>query len=178
MARNEEANRYEDLLDLLDSLVDEALKLPLSGGRCVVDEEKVHDIVSQLRTKTPQEILKARKIVEDRTKILDDAKSEAESIIKKAEARAKDIVNNDDLAKQASQHAEELIATANLKSREIIGAAKNYSENMLKRTEDTLAQNMAEIRKTRQNLKNASVSNVLKKPSERRFEKVDTDTEE
>ena len=35
----------EDILDLLDDMIDRAWSLPLTGGRCVVDAEKVRELL-------------------------------------------------------------------------------------------------------------------------------------
>ena len=34
----------EEILDMLDELLDRAWNLPLSGGRCVIDAEKVREL--------------------------------------------------------------------------------------------------------------------------------------
>ena len=165
------ADSYEDLLDALDGLLDQGMKLPLSNGRCIVDAEKFRDIIDELRTRTPQQIQSAQKIVADRSKILKEASAEGENIIKKAEARAKDIIDNDDLTKQARQRAEQIQSDAIVKGREIINAAKGYADDLLKRAEDSLAESMSEIRKTRQNLKNVSASSVVKGVADKQTKK-------
>ena len=38
-----------DLLDKLDDLVDDAWSLPLSGGKTVVDAEKIRDLLDDIR---------------------------------------------------------------------------------------------------------------------------------
>jgi hypothetical protein len=39
----------EEILDMLDDLIDKAWGLPLTGGRCVVDAEKVRDLIDDIR---------------------------------------------------------------------------------------------------------------------------------
>lgn len=69
----------EEILDMLDELLDRAWNLPLSGGRCVIDAEKVREMVDDIRLNLPDEIKQAKAIVKDRTEILSSAKSEAEA---------------------------------------------------------------------------------------------------
>lgn len=72
----------EEILDMLDELLDRAWNLPLSGGRCVIDAEKVREMVDDIRLNLPDEIKQAKAIVKDRTEILSSAKSEAEAIVR------------------------------------------------------------------------------------------------
>lgn len=50
----------EEILDMLDELLDRAWNLPLSGGRCVIDAEKVREMVDDIRLNLPDEIKQAR----------------------------------------------------------------------------------------------------------------------
>ena len=79
----------DELLDIMDETLEEATTLPFTGGKRLVDVEKVRDIMDDIRLSMPQEIKQARAIVEDRGRIVDDANKEAEAIIKRAEERAR-----------------------------------------------------------------------------------------
>ena len=46
----------DEILDMLDELLDRAWNLPLSGGRCVIDAEKVREMVDDIRLNLPDEI--------------------------------------------------------------------------------------------------------------------------
>ena len=50
----------EEILDMLDELLDRAWNLPLSGGRCVIDAEKVREMVDDIRLNLPDEIKQAK----------------------------------------------------------------------------------------------------------------------
>ena len=73
----------DEILDVIDELLDRSCSLPLSGGRCVVDADKVRDLIDDIRLNIPSEIKQAKAIVSDRTDIISGAKKEAESIIRK-----------------------------------------------------------------------------------------------
>ena len=45
----------EEILDVMDELLDRSWSLPLSGGRCVVDAEKIRDLVDEIRLNLPAE---------------------------------------------------------------------------------------------------------------------------
>ncbi len=143
----------EDLLDELYEMVDKAWNLPLSGGRAVLDGEEVKQILDEIRDSLPQELRQARAIVADRAQIVNDAKREAETIIRVAEERARNMVNQDEIVRQAQAKANDLITQAQAKFREMRRASNEYIDDLMKRTDDALAENLAELRKTRQNIK-------------------------
>ncbi|NLJ30613.1 MAG: ATPase [Clostridiales bacterium] len=143
----------EDLVDELYDMVEKAWSLPLSRGRAVLDGEEVKQILDEIRENLPKEIRQAKAICADRAQIISDAKREAETIIRVAEERAKAMVNQDEIVKQAQQKANELISQSQAKFREMRKASNDYVEDLMKRTDEALASNLAELRKARQNIK-------------------------
>lgn len=91
----------DDILDAMDEMLDRAWNLPLTGGRCVVDAEKVRDLIDDIRLNMPAEIKQAKQIVADRADIISVAKKEAEDIVHKAEEHAKALVEQEKITKQA-----------------------------------------------------------------------------
>ena len=67
-------NTIESILNDIDELLEGSWSLPLSGGRCVVDAEKVRDLIDSIRMNMPAEIKQARAVVADRNQILSLAK--------------------------------------------------------------------------------------------------------
>ena len=90
----------DDMVDLLDDMFEDAVKMPLTGGKCLIDSQKARDLIDDIRMNLPQEIRQAKAIVADRGEIIAIAKQEAEDIIRNAEERARNIVNKDELVKQ------------------------------------------------------------------------------
>ncbi len=119
---------------MLDELLDRAWNLPLTGGRCVVDADKVRDLIDDIRLNIPSEIKQAKAIVSDRTDIISGAKKEAESIIRKAEDRARSLVAQE----------------------QVVKAAQEFSDNCLYKTEEVLVKSLTEIKATRQAFRNAT----------------------
>lgn len=145
-----------DLLDKLDDLVDDAWSLPLSGGKTVVDAEKIRDIVDDIRISIPQEMRQAKAIVADRKQIIQDAKDEAESLIKSASERAKILVSRDEIVKKAEKRANEILNQSTVKSKEIRKAANDYVDDLMKRTEKAIQLSLSEIKDARKNVKSIS----------------------
>lgn len=146
----------EEILDMMDELIDKAWGLPLTGGRCVVDAEKVRDLIDDIRLNLPTEIKQAKSIVADRGEIISVARREAASIVQKAEDRAKSLVAQEEIVKQAQQKAAEILSYAQSKSKEMRQAAQEYSDNMLRETEEMLARSAGDVKATRQKLRGAA----------------------
>ena len=102
----------EEILDMLDELLDKAWNLPLTGGRCVVDAEKVRDMIDDIRLNMPAEIKQAKAIGSDRAEILSAAKTEAESIVRKAEERSRSLLAQEEIVRQAQAKANEILSQA------------------------------------------------------------------
>ena len=145
----------DEILDMLDELLDRSWNLPLSGGRCVIDAERVRELVDDIRLNLPDEIKQAKAIVKDRTDILTSDKNEAESIVRKAEDRARMLIAQDEVMKQAQAKATEIVTQAQTKSKEIRQASQEFSDDVLKKAEESLAASLTEVRQTRQALKGA-----------------------
>ena len=135
----------EELIDELYEMVEKAWNLPLSRGRAVLDGEEVKQILDEIRENLPQELLKAKAIVADRNQIISTAKMEAETKLR--------MVNQDEIVKQAQQKANDLLTQTQIKTREMRKAANEYVDDLMRRTDEALAANLAELRKTRQNIK-------------------------
>lgn len=143
----------ESLVDELDDMIEEAWTLPLSGGKSILDADKVKRILEDIRLSFPKEIRQAKAIAADRNNIIDDAKKEAERIIRSAEEKAKAIVNKDEIVKEANAKANSMVIDAQKKSKEIIKAANEYVDDLMAKTDMILSESLAEVRKTRKSIK-------------------------
>ncbi|XOQ48622.1 MAG: ATPase [Eubacteriales bacterium] len=143
----------EELLDELYEMIEKAWSFPLSRGRAVLNAEEVRQILDEIRSSLPQEIRQARAICADRAQIIADAKREAETIVRVAEERAKAMVNQDEIVKQAQQKANDILSQTQARCREMRKASNDYIDDLMKRTDDGLSANLAELRQTRQNIK-------------------------
>jgi HrpE protein. len=138
-------NVYE-LLDYMEETLEDASTLPFTGGKSMVDTDRVKDIVDDIRLNLPQQMRQAEAIVADRKSILEEANREAEMIIQKAEERARSLVREEEIVKQAQKRALELLSTAQGQAKEMRNNVTSYCENMLRKTEEVLAKNTQEVR--------------------------------
>lgn len=155
--------KMEMLIDELSEIVDGAFTLPLSGGKTVVNTERIKEIIDEMRTNLPQELRQAKNIAADRSNIISKSKQEAESIVQKAEERAKNMVEQSEIVRQAQQKASDIIYDANVKANEIKQAANTYIDNLMKKADDQMSADLANLKKTRHNLKALQQKDMMRK---------------
>ena len=145
--------RVDELITELQDLVADAKTLPLSGGKVIVEAEKIYDILDEIQDTLPAEVRQAKNIVADRSQIIAEAKKEAEDIIRAAEERKKQMIEQSEIMREAKAEATELLNDVKVKAAEMRKAANDYVENIMKRTDDAITAQLTELRKTRQNLR-------------------------
>lgn len=143
------ASGVEELLDMLFTTVDEAKSVPLSADKCMIERDRVLDLLDDIRAQFPMELNEAKKLVASRNEYLASAKREAELIRKQAEADAAKMVSEDVLLIQTKQRVTELTQQAEERSRELKRSANEYCEDALRRTEEAVAEAYDEIKKSR-----------------------------
>lgn len=148
-----------ELLDTIEDTLEESTSMPLSGGKRLVDVEKVRDYLDDIRANLPGELRQAQQIVNDRAQIVDTANAQAQAIVKKAEERARILVSDAEIVKAAQQRAAEITAAAQSESRTLRQTVTDYCDNMLKTTEEAMVENGAQVKNVRANLRQNAKKN-------------------
>ena len=104
----------------------------------------------------PQEIKRAKEMVADRSVIITDANSQAEQIIKKAEERAKVLVSEEEVYKQAKAAADELVAQSRAMDASIKKAMVEKLDGILAESEKSILNALSQIKSMREAVKAAS----------------------
>ena len=155
------SKNIDDILEQLDDMLDTAWAMPLSGGKVVVDGERVRDLLDAIRANLPSEIRQARAIVNDRTEIVNTAKKEAEAIIRNAEERRNQILSREEIVVQAQERANEIQAQTQKRARDMRRSAQEYTDDILRRTEEILAQQVGQVRQARVSLRGNKQQNDI-----------------
>ena len=143
------ASGVEELLDMLFEMIDEAKNAPLSSDKCVIERDRALDLIDDIRSQFPMELAEAKKMMARRAELESDSKRRAESIVKAAEERARQIMSEESITLQAKQRANEMVQQAEERSRELKRSANEYCEDALRRTEEAVAEAYDEIKKSR-----------------------------
>ena len=148
-----------ELLDTIEDALEEGANVPLSGGKKIVNAEQIRDYLDEIRENLPGELRQAQQIVNDRAQIVDMANAQAQAIVKKAEERARILVSDAEIVKAAQQRAGEITSAAQSEARTLRQTVTDYCDNMLRNTEETMAENAAQVKKVRSNLRQTAKKN-------------------
>ena len=75
-------NRYENRLEELEQYIEDCKMVPLSKNMIFADKELLLQDINGLRVETPDELKKYQKILNNRDSIINDAKEQADKILK------------------------------------------------------------------------------------------------
>ena len=142
-------NGVQELLQMLSNMISEARSVPLSSDKCIIEREKTLDMIDEIKAQLPNELSEAKRLVTARNEFINNAKHEAESIKKVAEDRARQLVDEEEIVKQARVQSADIIATAKDKSAELRRVANEYAEEILRRTEESISTALDEIQESR-----------------------------
>ncbi|MFI3207375.1 MAG: ATPase [Clostridia bacterium] len=145
----------EDLLDELYEVLDKGWSLPMSNGKIFVDGEEARAILEEIRDAMPNEIRKARAIVSDREKILNEANIEADNVMKMAEDKIKKRISQDSMVKEATIRANEIQLKGQEKYSMMMRAANEYVDNIIKDADVTMTKSLGDLRALRQSIRSA-----------------------
>ena len=153
-----------ELVEMLYTMVSEAWGVPLGNDKCLIDRNKALDLIEEIKNQLPAEIAEAKRLVARRDEYIGNAKREGESVRKMAEERARKIVDEQEIVRQSRARAEEMIAEAESKTRELRRAANAYVDEALKGAEDSMAQALDIVRQSRVRYQNAAGQVLRRKP--------------
>lgn len=142
-------NSVQELLEMLYTMVSEAWGLPLGAEKCVIERDKVLDIIDEIKAQFPQELAEAKRLVSARDEFISSAKREAETMRKSAEERAKYMINEQEIVKSAKIKSNEIINSAESRAAELKRVANEYAEDTLRRTEEAISEALNEVKQSR-----------------------------
>ena len=143
------ANGIEEIITTLYEMVQDAWSLPLGAEKCVVERDKVLDLLDEISNQLPGELKQAKTIVDSRGELITNAKREAESILKAAQTQARQLVSQEAIYNEAKTQANEMVRAAQDKIKELKQVTNDYVDDALRRTEEAVAEALSEIRDSR-----------------------------
>ncbi|GAV25002.1 hypothetical protein ciss_09350 [Carboxydothermus islandicus] len=144
-----------DILKILEEFEDKVIdspKIPLTG-KVLMDEEQILMFIDKIRSILPDEISKAKGILEARENLLNKAKIEAEEILEKAKQQGEKWLSESEMIKIAEERAKEIIAKANSTALELKQGARQYAIEVLEKLSLNLNTALQEITKGLEELK-------------------------
>ncbi|HEY4687060.1 MAG TPA: hypothetical protein VIH20_02485 [Candidatus Subteraquimicrobiales bacterium] len=143
------------LIDRLEDLVATARKVPF-GSMVLLSEQKLYEVIDEMRSSLPEELKQARWIVKERQEMVNEAEKEANRITGEAKEKAKDLAAESEIVKQAEEQAAEILDSARSREREIRLGAEDYADEMLANLEVNLGKLLTAVQRGRDRLQGKS----------------------
>ena len=143
----------EDIINALYDMIQDARAVPLGPDKCIVEREKALDMLEEISLQLPAELKQSRTIVESRNELIGQARREAENIIRKAQEQADMLVSQQAIYNEAKRQCVEMVEQTKAQIAGLRKASNDYMDEALRRTEEAIAQSLAEVKDTRAKFK-------------------------
>ena len=140
----------EDIISALYDMVQDARALPLGADKCILERDKVLDMLDEIIAQLPVELKQARTIVESRNELIGQARREAEGLIRQAQERAAQLVEEEEIYQEAKRQCQELVIQTQTRMADLRKASNDYMDDALRRTEESIALSLEDVRSTRE----------------------------
>ncbi len=133
------------LVDRLEELFNESRPIWLTHS-VVVDEDRMLDLIDQMRVAIPEEIKKAQQIITQRDRILAQAKEEANRTLALAREKAEKRLEDNEIIQSAKVRADQIIDQARREARVTQREADQYVLDSLADLQDQLEKLSIQVR--------------------------------
>ena len=135
----------QHLVDRLERTLTESRRLPFSSS-LVVDEDRIYNIVDQMRVSIPEEVKRANRVEAEKERILAQAKEEADRIKELAKQEASELVRRDSIMGSAQQRSETILERARREADIMRAEADSYALGVLTKLEEDLLRSLSVVR--------------------------------
>ena len=140
----------EQIISALYDMVQDARGLPLGADKCIVERDKVLDMLDEIIAQLPVELKQARTIVESRNELIGQARREAETVIRQAQEKAAELVAEEAIYKEAKRQCQEMVMQTQSRMADLRKASNDYMDDALRRTEEAIAMSLEDVKNTRE----------------------------
>ena len=135
----------QHLIDRLEQVLAESRRIPLSAN-LVVDEDRLFNIIDQMRVSIPEEVKRANRVEAEKDRILAQAQEEAERIRDLAKHEATDLVRRDTVMVSAQTRSDTILERARRDAEMIRQESDVYALDVLAKLEEDLLRSLSVIR--------------------------------
>lgn len=143
------SNNIEDIIGSLYDMVQDARAMPLAADKCILERDRVLDMLDEIIAQLPAELKQSRTIVESRNELISQARREAEMIMRQAQEEARQLVMKEAIYVEAKRRAEELVVQTQERIAALKKAGNEYMDEALRKTEEVIAEALSDVRDTR-----------------------------
>ena len=119
-----------------------------------MDEDRILDLIDQMRVAIPEEVKKSQQLMAQRDRILAQAQEEATRTLSIARDKSDQFVERDAIVQAAQSRADQILAQARAEGERIRQEADEYVLDTLRRLEVELERSLGQVRNGIQALQN------------------------
>jgi len=141
------------ILDELELLLKGSRKVPLTGGKSMVETSRFLERVDRIRAILPEELETAKLIMAEKERIVSEACAEADKYLEHSKSHIAQLVDDSEITRSAREAAEEIITRSEEIATQIRRDADEYADGVLSHMEivlrkglDTVIQGRDDIR--------------------------------
>ncbi len=133
------------LLDRLENLVSSSRRMPLVN-QIIVKEADLLDIIDMMRTTIPEEVKQARRINQEKERIIAQAQADAKHIQTRAQEEAERIIQREGLLRTADERAKEILRRAQEQSQTLVRHAEEHTLQLQNEADAYAAETLRNLR--------------------------------
>ena len=133
------------LVDRLEELFNQSRPIPLTHN-VIVDEDRILEIIDQMRISIPEEVKKAQQVLAQRDRVLAQAQEEANRTIALAKQKAEEVISRDAIVQAAQARAEQIISQSRAEAESLRREADDYIVEALGALEGELTRLLTQTR--------------------------------
>jgi len=133
------------MIDHLEELLNESRPLPFTHN-VIVDEDRMLDLIDQMRVSIPEEVKKAQQLLAQRDRLLAQAQEEANRTIAIAREKSDQLIERDQVVQTAYTQADQIKIKAENDALIIRQEADNYVLETLRNLEVEMERALNQVR--------------------------------
>lgn len=135
----------QHLIDRLEQVLAESRRIPLTAN-LVVDEDRLYNIIDQMRVSVPEEVKRANRVEAEKERILAQAQEEADRLRELAKQEADDRTRRETVMVSAQQRADTILERARRDAEMMRRESDVYAMDVLGKLEEELLRTLSVIR--------------------------------
>ncbi len=140
------------LVDRLEELLNQSRPFPFTHN-VIVDEDRMLDIIDQMRVAVPEEIKKAQQALSQRDRLQAQAQEEANRTLSIAREKSEQLLERDAIVQAAQARADQILTQARAEAEKTRADADQYVVDTLTRLEVELDRFLNQVRNGIQTVK-------------------------
>ena len=126
------------LIDRLEELFNDAKAVPFTHN-VIVDEDKMLELIDQMRIAIPEEVKKAQQVMAQRDRVMAQAQEEANRTLQIAREKADQMLQKDIIMQESQRRADQIISQGRAEAESTRADADNYVVDTLMQLQEQIA---------------------------------------